>query len=109
MLTIQEAMDYLEPLAKLRAELEKVVELQEKFQQTRVAKYPKQEDYPHILTAKHIAEIMHISVRKAYEIMDYTSFPLIRLDGCKRVRKDKFYEWMDQLEHKPVTKKQSAI
>lgn len=52
------------------------------------------EDYPIILTAADIAEIMHISKRVAYEVMEYTGFPLIRLGRCKRVNRDSFFGWL---------------
>ncbi len=43
------------------------------------------EDYPLILKAEHVAEILGISKRKAYEVMDYTNFPLVRIGRSKRV------------------------
>jgi hypothetical protein len=52
------------------------------------------EDYPIILTAAHIAEIMHISKTIAYEVMEYKGFPLIRIGRCKRVNRDEFFKWL---------------
>ncbi|PZX07414.1 excisionase family DNA binding protein [Psychrobacillus insolitus] len=54
------------------------------------------EDYPMILTAEHIAEILMISKPTAYELMEQTSFPLIRIGRSKRVLKDKFFNWLSQ-------------
>ena len=54
------------------------------------------EDYPMILTAEHIAEILMISKPTAYELMEQASFPLIRIGRSKRVLKDKFFEWLSQ-------------
>jgi hypothetical protein len=54
------------------------------------------EDYPYILIAKHIAEIMSWSKRRAYEVMEFKDFPLIRIGSSKRVRKDLFLEWLDR-------------
>ncbi|MBD8033041.1 helix-turn-helix domain-containing protein [Solibacillus sp. A46] len=54
------------------------------------------EDYPVILTAEHIAEILMVSKPTAYELMEQTSFPLIRIGRCKRVLKDKFFDWLSQ-------------
>jgi excisionase family DNA binding protein len=54
------------------------------------------EDYPFILTAVHIAEILTISKPTAYELMEQTSFPLIRIGRNKRVRKDEFFNWLKQ-------------
>lgn len=52
------------------------------------------EAYPMILTAEHIAEILMVSKPTAYELMDQTSFPLIRIGRSKRVLKDKFFNWL---------------
>jgi len=54
------------------------------------------EDYPMILTAVHISEILIISKPKAYELMEQTSFPLIRIGRSKRVQKDAFFSWLSQ-------------
>lgn len=54
------------------------------------------EDYPMILTAVHISEILMISKPTAYELMEQTSFPLIRIGRIKRVRKDEFFNWLTQ-------------
>lgn len=59
--------------------------------------YP-DDNYPNLLTAKHVAEIIGVSKRVAYEIMELKEFPLIRLGRLKRVRKDKFYEWLNEGE-----------
>lgn len=52
-------------------------------------------DYPLILTADHVAEIMGISKRVAYELMEYKGFPLIRLGRLKRVNRDSFFQWLN--------------
>lgn len=54
------------------------------------------EDIPLILDAKNISEIIGISKRTAYEVMDYPDFPLIRLGRCKRVSRDRFFSWLEQ-------------
>lgn len=64
------------------------------------SKYPSRYDYPEILTASHIAEIMHISKRSAYEIMELKGFPLIRIGKSKRVTRDAFFKWLEQQEQK---------
>ncbi|WP_238458156.1 helix-turn-helix domain-containing protein [Alkalihalobacterium alkalinitrilicum] len=56
-------------------------------------------DYPYILTATHISEIMGISKRVAYEIMDYKDFPLIRIGRTKRVKRESFFRWLEQQEN----------
>lgn len=54
------------------------------------------EDYPMILNAEHIAGILMISKPTAYELMEQTSFPLIRIGRSKRVLKDKYFNWLSQ-------------
>jgi len=54
------------------------------------------EDYPMILTAVHVSEILMISKPTAYELMELASFPLIRIGRIKRVRKDEFFNWLSQ-------------
>jgi excisionase family DNA binding protein len=58
------------------------------------------EEYPLILKAEHVAEILGISKRKAYEVMDYTDFPLVRLGRSKRVGRDAFFKWIETQEVK---------
>ncbi|RNB66488.1 DNA-binding protein [Brevibacillus borstelensis] len=55
-------------------------------------------DLPPILTAKHIANYLHISERRAYELMDLKSFPLIRLGRSKRVNRESFIRWLQEIE-----------
>ncbi|MFS0782087.1 DNA-binding protein [Bacillus sp. 1P06AnD] len=54
------------------------------------------EEYPLILTAVHISEILMISKPTAYEIMEQSTFPLIRISRTKRVQKDAFFKWLSQ-------------
>ncbi|MGF9822562.1 helix-turn-helix domain-containing protein [Brevibacillus agri] len=54
---------------------------------------------PPILTAKHIANYLHISERRAYELMDLKSFPLIRLGRSKRVNRESFMRWLLENEN----------
>jgi excisionase family DNA binding protein len=58
------------------------------------------EGYPEILLAEEIAEILRISPRYAYEIMERKDFPLIRIGGSKRVRKDEFSKWLKMTQIK---------
>ena len=54
-------------------------------------------DYPLVLKAEHVAEIMNISLRSAYNYMSYTDFPSFRMPGKRgavRVMRDTFYAWM---------------
>lgn len=52
-------------------------------------------EYPILLTAKHVAEIIGCSLRSAYNLMDETDFPLMKLGGLKRVGRDEFYKYLD--------------
>ncbi|SDY22280.1 helix-turn-helix domain-containing protein [Thermoactinomyces sp. DSM 45892] len=52
------------------------------------------ESYPMILTVEHVAEILEVSKRKAYEVMEYRDFPLIRLGRTKRVEREAFFQWV---------------
>jgi hypothetical protein len=54
------------------------------------------EDLPLILSVNHIAEILQVSKRVAHEIMNENSFPLLRIRRCKRVSKDRFFEWLEK-------------
>lgn len=54
------------------------------------------EDYPLILQASHLAEIIGVSKRVAYEIMEKSGFPLVRIGRCKRVPRDAFFKWLNE-------------
>jgi excisionase family DNA binding protein len=54
-------------------------------------------DYPIILTVNEIMEILSISKRTAYDLMDQKGFPCIRIgEKLKRVNRDAFFEWIDK-------------
>jgi excisionase family DNA binding protein len=53
-------------------------------------------EYPLILNADHVAEIMGVSKRIAYELMEYKGFPLIRVGRLKRVNREAFFGWLEQ-------------
>jgi excisionase family DNA binding protein len=54
------------------------------------------EDYPLILTAKEISEILKVSKPTAYEIMNQVNFPLIRIGRTKRVFRNDFFNWLQR-------------
>ncbi|KYG28134.1 helix-turn-helix domain-containing protein [Alkalihalobacillus trypoxylicola] len=58
--------------------------------------FKKVEDYPIFLKAKHIQEILGVSQRHAYEIMELKDFPLIRMGRNKRVNRDEFFSWVNK-------------
>jgi predicted DNA-binding transcriptional regulator AlpA len=59
-------------------------------------------DYPMILKAEHIAEILGCSKRRAYELMDLNSFPLIRLGRLKRADRELFFKWLQSQQSREV-------
>lgn len=56
----------------------------------------RKEDYPLVLTVTDIMEILGIGKRIAYELMDRTDFPTVRIGKLKRVNRDAFFEWIEQ-------------
>lgn len=59
----------------------------------------KYEDYPMILTARDIADILEISRSSAYDFMNAPDFPLIKIPSSpriKRVQKKRFFEYLDE-------------
>lgn len=56
------------------------------------------QDFPLILKADHIAEIILVSKRIAYEVMERPDFPLIRIGRCKRVSREAFFQWLEKLD-----------
>lgn len=59
-------------------------------------------DYPMVLTAENLSQILGISKRVAYEIMDETGFPLIRIRRSKYVNREDFFNWLERKKEKKV-------
>lgn len=60
----------------------------------------KREDYPMVLSARQVAEIMGVSRPTAYMYMNLTGFPRINLPGTiLRVGRDQFFQWLDKLHN----------
>ncbi|WP_018764087.1 helix-turn-helix domain-containing protein [Bacillus sp. 105MF] len=59
-------------------------------------------DYPLVLTAVHVSEILGISKRVAYEIMEYKDFPLVRVGRQKRVGRDAFFNWLESRSQQAI-------
>lgn len=53
------------------------------------------ENYPLVLDVSHIAEILGISKRKAYDLMKTGEFPVKQIGKLKRVPKESFFEWLE--------------
>lgn len=51
-------------------------------------------NFPIVLTANDICEILHVSKPTAYEIMNRADFPLMKVGRCKRVLRDEFFNWI---------------
>lgn len=58
------------------------------------------EDYPLIMTAKEIADVLGCSKRTAYSIMDTPGFPKVQLRKMKWVSRQAFFKWIDGLGNK---------
>lgn len=56
------------------------------------------EELPIVLTAIEICEILKVSKPTAYDLMESENFPLIRFGRSKRVMRDKFFEWLENIE-----------
>lgn len=57
----------------------------------------RKEDYPIVLTVKEVMEILGIGKRIAYELMDETDFPCIKIaKRLKRVNRDEFFNWLEK-------------
>lgn len=53
-------------------------------------------DFPILMTADEVSTILGVSKRVAYELMDETGFPLIRIRRSKYVNREDFFGWLDQ-------------
>lgn len=53
-------------------------------------------EYPMMLKAKQVSEILNVSLRMAYEIMERRDFPTIRIGKSKRVLRDDLMKWIEE-------------
>jgi excisionase family DNA binding protein len=53
-------------------------------------------DFPIMLTVVEVMQILGVSKRVAYEIMETKDFPLIRIRRSKRVNREDFFNWLEQ-------------
>lgn len=60
------------------------------------------QDYPLMMQVDHVAEVLDVSRRRAYEIMDVEGFPLMKIGNRKRTPRDKFFEWLENEAMKGV-------
>lgn len=58
------------------------------------------DDLPDIITADILANFLHLSKRRVYELMDinpeYGGIPKVQIGRSKRVFKPDFIKWLDQ-------------
>ena len=57
------------------------------------------QELPSILTAKHMAEYLHISRRRVYELLqikpEYGGIPSFSIGASKRATREDFIEWIE--------------
>ncbi|MGH0950031.1 helix-turn-helix domain-containing protein [Bacillus mycoides] len=58
--------------------------------------YNSTKDYPIMLNAQHIADVLGVSVRKAYDVMDQNGFPLVRIGRRKVSPRESFFNWLEK-------------
>ncbi|HDX9529701.1 TPA: helix-turn-helix domain-containing protein [Bacillus thuringiensis] len=58
--------------------------------------YDSTNEYPIMLKVDHVAEVLGISQRKAYDIMDQKGFPLVKIGRKKVVPRDAFFNWIEK-------------
>ena len=58
--------------------------------------YKKLDEYPVILKADDIAQILRTSKTRAYELMNSKGFPTLKIGYRLVVPKDKFIDWIDK-------------
>jgi excisionase family DNA binding protein len=58
------------------------------------------QDYPILMKAEHVSELLGVHLRHAYEVMEESDFPLIRIGRKKRVQREDFFNWLGQHKNK---------
>jgi predicted DNA-binding transcriptional regulator AlpA len=53
-------------------------------------------ELPPVLRPQDVANLMGISKRVAYDVMELPDFPLIRIRKMKLVARDSFFRWLDK-------------
>jgi len=53
------------------------------------------EQYPIVLKASHIAEILAVSEPTAYKLMRQEGFPLFSSGRIMRALRDEFFKWLE--------------
>ena len=58
--------------------------------------YKSYDELPLFLCADHVAELLGISISGAYELMQESSFPVLKVGNRKVVPKEKFRAWVEK-------------
>lgn len=53
------------------------------------------EDYPVVMKAEHIAEVLGVSKRFAYDVMEAPGFPKIQVRKFKWAMREAFFKWLE--------------
>ncbi|OME74373.1 hypothetical protein BSK65_01380 [Paenibacillus odorifer] len=56
--------------------------------------YKNTSDYPSVLTAKEIQQILGIGERQTYELLNSGQFHIVRVGKMIKVSKDVFLKWL---------------
>ncbi|MEK4348018.1 helix-turn-helix domain-containing protein [Paenibacillus sp. FSL P4-0184] len=56
--------------------------------------YKTTSDYPSVLTAKEIQQILGIGERQTYELLNSSQFHIVRVGKMIKVSKDVFLKWL---------------
>ncbi|UAL49742.1 helix-turn-helix domain-containing protein (plasmid) [Sutcliffiella horikoshii] len=56
------------------------------------------DEYPLVFGAEVISEVLNISLRKAYDIMEQKDFPLVRIGRHKKVTREAFFQWLQKVK-----------
>lgn len=67
---------------------------------SRDSRYKSVQDMPILLNAEDIKRILGISRAYAYYLLNSGAFPVITIGSRKLVRKDRFFNWLDNCENK---------
>ena len=65
-----------------------------------IERYSSYDQIPLYLDALEIMKILGLSRSKIYELMRGEDFPILILGGCRMVRKEKFFAWLESHEQK---------
>lgn len=60
------------------------------------------EDYPMVLQAKHVREILGLSEAKTYEVLNSKKCPTFTAGKRKLINKDTFFQFLHAMEHESL-------